>query len=296
MKTHSYIHLASLPTTNYQFNDYLLFLFFACMRLSAFLFLLLLVGCDFEPEGINLDVATWNIRYDNPSDPYRWEDRKKWVAYDLEKFPVVGLQEVLPHQLEDLNELMPDHEFVGAGRDNGINEGEICAIGYDTRRITLSGWQTHWLSETPLDTGTVGWNAALPRVFTYASILDSSQVIHVINTHFDHLGEEARIESANQIVAFCERFPVEEPVLVMGDLNAELNSKPYNILQESRLGDTYYRNTPRTTFTGFRGEHDKCIDYIFQDGFWVVKAGVSASQSDSLYISDHSLVYTTVKH
>src|SRR3546814_18126337 len=73
-------------------------------------------------------------------------------------------------------------------------------LGYRPDRFSLLGSGTFWLSPTP-DTPSKGWDAALPRIATWARLKDRSaaQNFLVVNTHFDHIGEVARVESAKMI-------------------------------------------------------------------------------------------------
>jgi len=40
----------------------------------------------------------------------------------------LGVQEAMPNQMKDLDSLLTDYSFVGAGRDNGKDQGEYSAI------------------------------------------------------------------------------------------------------------------------------------------------------------------------
>ena len=78
---------------------------------------LTLVSC--SEEKVNVRWATFNMRYDNPSDaPNHWGARKERVAQYIKdmKFDVFGTQEVLHNQFEDLKTLLPDYEGVGWAR------------------------------------------------------------------------------------------------------------------------------------------------------------------------------------
>jgi len=70
----------------------------------------------------HLRVGTFNIRYDNPEDGINsWNQRKDSIYHFLtkEQPDVIGLQEVLHHQLKNLLTAMPKYGSVGVGRDNG---------------------------------------------------------------------------------------------------------------------------------------------------------------------------------
>src|SRR3546814_16762451 len=73
-------------------------------------------------------------------------------------------------------------------------------LGYRTDRFTLLAAGTFWLSQTP-DRPGKGWDAAYPRIASWARLRDrtASQTLLVVNTHFDHVGQVARVESAKLI-------------------------------------------------------------------------------------------------
>ena len=143
-------------------------------------------------EPLPATVMTFNIRYDNPADGLdNWKHRRDAVARLIEegKADVVGLQEVLASQLDDLKERLPEYEFLGAGRDDGKRKGEfspllVCEGSY---KIGESG--TFWLSESPETPGSKGWDACgLPRVCTWArleGVADRRSLLAAC-THFDH--------------------------------------------------------------------------------------------------------------
>ena len=97
------------------------------MKKIAFLSLLILgASCSqvkqqpTKPAPIN--VMSFNIRYDNPEDSLdNWKFRKDRAAnavrfYDVD---VLGTQEVLHNQLEDLKQRLPEYGVVGVGREDG---------------------------------------------------------------------------------------------------------------------------------------------------------------------------------
>src|SRR5690606_8159556 len=85
---------------------------------------------------------------------------------------ILGVQEALWGQMQDLQQALPQYKFVGVGRDDGDKKGEFSAIFYDTTRIQLLDSKTFWLSETPEVAGSKGWDAAICRIVTYARFRD----------------------------------------------------------------------------------------------------------------------------
>ena len=101
-------------------------------------------------------VVTFNIRYDNPDDPLTWEQRRSKVASTVGYFDILGFQEALVNQVDDLAEALPNHDHYGVGRDDGRVAGEHCPIFWNRARFDLLHAETKWLSATPDVPGSVG--------------------------------------------------------------------------------------------------------------------------------------------
>lgn len=285
-------------------------LFFKTLILFAIMFCVMITtGCDdFQQEEViePIRVMSFNIRFDNPDDgPDAWPHRKDFVAsmFRFHQNDLVGTQEGLINQLEELDEMLPEFEWVGVGRDAGDERGEFCAIYYRTDRFDLIEEGTYWLSETPDEPGSQGWDAALPRIVTWARLLDkkNDRSFIVFNTHFDHRGQEARRQSSKLILEKAAELAGDDPVIVMGDLNAVEDQDPYKILAEADRGsveielfDGFYHSRydhhgPTSTWNGFREiVPDRRIDYIFTDaGFSFIQHGILADIRDGHFPSDH---------
>jgi endonuclease/exonuclease/phosphatase family metal-dependent hydrolase len=255
----------------------------------------------------SLEVMTYNIRYDNAEDGTNaWEFRKAGVASLLTFYApdVIGIQEAEYHQVRYLDDAMPHYRYVGVGRDDGRTGGEFAAIFYDSRRLRVLDSSTFWLSGTP-DVASLGWDAALKRVCTYARFQDlaTSREFWVFNTHFDHEGAVARANSATLVRDQIDSLNADDdPVLLMGDFNALPDSQPISILRAS-FDDTkqeasQVRFGPDATFGGFRVDSPltRRIDYIFTSpGDWgVLKYAVLNHSRDGSYYSDHLPVFVEV--
>lgn len=174
------------------------------MKKIAFLSLLILgASCSqvkqqpTKPAPIN--VMSFNIRYDNPEDSLdNWKFRKDRAAnavrfYDVD---VLGTQEVLHNQLEDLKQRLPEYGVVGVGREDGKEKGEYSALWYKKNRFDLLDSGYFWLSETPEVPGSKGWDGACERIASWAKLKDktSGKEFFALNTHLDHVGVVARRE------------------------------------------------------------------------------------------------------
>lgn len=247
-----------------------------------------------------LRFLTYNIRYDNPGDgDDAWPKRRDYLAAQIGFYApdLFGIQEGLHHQVEFLAQQLPQYAWVGAGRDDGRQAGEYSALFYRRDRFRLLDSGTFWLSETP-GQPSKGWDAALNRVCTYALLRDSvtGQQLWVFNTHFDHIGQEARRQSAALIIQkIREKNPENKPVVVMGDFNAEPSEAPVATMKNA-LADTQDASEtpafgPSGTFNGFKFHEPvtRRIDYIFAGGtgLRVLRHAVLSDSKDCHYPSDH---------
>ena len=248
----------------------------------------------------SITAITYNIRYDNPGDGEdAWPKRRDMLAAQLRFYQpdIFGIQEGLERQVIYLSEQLPDYQRVGAGRDDGKTAGEYSALYFRSDRFRLLESGTFWLSTTP-DTVSKGWDAALPRICTWAHLHDSisGKNIWAFNTHFDHIGKVARAESARLIAAqIAKRNIKNEPVIVMGDLNAEPEEEPIQVLKNS-FSESFAASKippfgPSGTFNGFKFHEPvvRRIDYIFTSkNHWTVEQTAVLSDSKNChYPSDH---------
>lgn len=210
-------------------------------------------------SSLPVTAISFNIRYGTADDgPDAWPLRRESVARLLVESgaDLIGLQEALEFQLEYLDRVLPNHRRVGQGREGG-SRGEYTAIYYDTRRWELVHTQDRWLSKTPEQIGSVGWDAALTRMCTQVVLRDSAsgREWSIWNTHFDHRGKRAREESARLLIHWMGR--AAGPLVLLGDLNAGEDSPPLQALREGGLRDAFRDlhpdRQPVGTFHDFRG-------------------------------------------
>lgn len=242
-------------------------------------------------------VMSYNIRFDTPSDGVNaWPNRIAKVAEVIQKYTpdIIGVQEALHHQLQDLVRVLPHYSYVGVGRDDGKENGEYSAIFYKHARFGLLSNGTFWLSETPEVPGSKSWDAALTRIASHARFFDreTGGEFLFINTHFDHIGKTARAESARLIRARLGELSQSKPVILTGDFNCTPDETAYqNLVEEQELilfdatqGKRY------GTFCGFEVDAMECvpIDYIFHTPEWtVLRYHVISDNNGKYYPSDH---------
>ena len=256
--------------------------------------------------GQEINVMTYNIRFNNPHDGENaWQLRKDGLSDQIKFYEpdILGIQEGLYHQVLYLDSNLTDWSWVGVGREDGKTKGEFSAIFYKKDRFDYLSGTTIWLSESPGKIS-VGWDAALERICTYALFRDkiTDKQIFVFNTHFDHIGEIARKKSALLILSKIEEInPNNLPVILMGDLNTEPHEPPIQVLV-SKMRDTRNIATqvsfgPDATFNGFdfQAIPQKRIDYIFTSKeIEVKKYAVLTDSKSGRYYSDHFAVFAVI--
>lgn len=259
-----------------------------------------------EDGGIN--VLSFNIRYDNPDDGENaWPNRIDMVAgvIRFHGADFAGLQEALHHQIEDLEERLPEYEWIGVGRSDGATAGEYTPIFYRADRFELLEQDTFWLSETPEDPGSKSWDAAIERIATWGLFRDrtTDRRFILLNTHFDHVGREARAESARLIVDRLASIEPGLPRIVTGDFNTTEETDAYQVLtaDESGLRDALRATEqphygPTSTWNGFSSiVPDRRIDFIFVgEDVTVRRHGILSDQLDGRFPSDHLPVLAEV--
>ena len=252
-------------------------------------------------------VITYNIRYNNAGDGINAWPNRKYQVTDLLRFheaDIIGLQEALYDQVTDISLQMPGFDQIGVGRDDGKAAGEYSPIFYNSRKYQLKDHGWFWLSETP-NVPSMGWDAACKRICTYALLedYDKRKSVWVFNTHFDHVGEEARINSAKLILQKIDSLNTKnDPVILMGDFNLTPDTKPIEQI-ETKLTDSKKITAqvpygPEGTFNGFdfNSELKERIDYIFVKGkIGVKKYGVLTDSNDHRYPSDHLPVLVEIE-
>lgn len=248
----------------------------------------------------DIKVMTYNIRLDHTVDGInQWPLRKEKVfQLILNETPdVLCIQEGLPHQVKELKKGLGLYTFVGVGRDNGKSKGEYSAIFLLKSKFKVISSHTFWLSPTPQIPGSIGWDAAITRICTYAEVLygPEKKRLFIFNTHFDHMGEAARQESSKLILEKMRSIAKDAPILFTGDLNAEPNSLALETLLASdypKFTDNHVESKeyPNCTFKGFEVNSSICkrIDYILSDTRFIPKQYKILTQNNGKYYpSDH---------
>ncbi len=263
-------------------------------------------------------VMTFNLRYglaDDGADS--WEHRKDLLLATITTFApdILGTQECLAMQRDAVADALPNYHVIAAGRDDGQDGGEMCAVFVRAARFDVIDSGHFWLSPTPDVVASKGWDAALCRMATWARLADrehEDRRLLVVNTHWDHVGVEARCQSARLVRQKAIDLAQGIPIILTGDFNTEIPATEEDaagrILREGdgdglpRLTETYATITPRGdaptgTFHAFTGTPTTGrIDAILvSPNVAVLQAAIVDTSRDGHWPSDHYPVTATLK-
>jgi endonuclease/exonuclease/phosphatase family metal-dependent hydrolase len=270
-----------------------------------------------------LRVMSFNVRYsygkpqekapENDWNDVRFPRRERVIRLIRQCTPdVLGVQEARHLQIVDLQEALPEYDFYGVGRDDGKTEGEFAGVFYRKQRFSRKDAGTFWLSSTPEQPGTSFYLApnAVPRLASWIRLLDqqTNRELLVLNTHWDHVSEAARRQSATLIRKRLAALAPDLPAIVLGDLNTPEDSPAFHELVmtgnpgERTLIDSYRTVHPQSspdeaTFHDWKGTTaGSRIDFILHtDDFRATAADIVRLSYDGLWPSDHYPVTATLE-
>lgn len=267
-----------------------------------------------KPAAGDVKVMSFNVRFGTAKDgENHWEKRKDFLADTIKAFgpDLLGTQETLGFQRDFLAKRSEGYGVLGVGRDDGKETGEMMALYWRPERFEKTDGGHFWLSKTPEMAGSKSWDTSLPRMVTWLRLRDRNggKDILFLNTHFDHIGREARVESARLIRKKIVALGKDCSLIVTGDFNAAEGSEPYRVLfgrsakEESPVLDTYRIAHPKKgeaegTTTGFKAGPSKGgrIDWIAVSRDWkVVAAGIDRTEKGGRTPSDHFPVTAVVR-
>jgi len=245
-------------------------------RVFFYVVFMLACICTLTLNAQKLTVASYNIRYENPGDVSNgngWAQRCPIICKMIQfhDFDIFGAQEVLHGQLTNLLSTLPEYAYVGVGRDDGNEKGEYAPILYKRDKFKLLQSGHFWLSEIT-DRPNKGWDAVFPRICTWGKFQDKKSGFRFwfFNLHMDHIGVEARKQSAKLVLSKINEMCASEQVILTGDFNVDQHSDSYALINTSgKLKDTYdlakVLYAPNGTFNNFDSnlKTDSRIDHIF---------------------------------
>lgn len=162
-------------------------------------------------------VLTLNIRRDRGDDGINnWEFRRDLIARILKTHSpdVAVFQEVLVHQLRDLETMLQGYKWTGIGRDDGAEAGEFSPIFYRGLNVAREG--TFWLSDTPNQPSKT-WPGTT-RICTWAEFSGAAPFT-LFNTHLEYEFESTQLKSVDLLRQRTKDYSVDYPLLLTGDFN-----------------------------------------------------------------------------
>jgi|ETNmetMinimDraft_22_1059887.scaffolds.fasta_scaffold00144_12 endonuclease/exonuclease/phosphatase family metal-dependent hydrolase len=254
-----------------------------------------------------IKVMSFNIRNGKAKDgENHWEKRDYLVAETIRLFDpdLLGAQEVYDFQGEYLQKSLPEYGFHGVGRNNGMTEGEYVPIMYKKDRFQVTDSGHFWLSETPDVPGSKSWDTSLTRMASWVQLSDlqnDGARIIFLNTHFDHRGKIARLESMRLIRKRAEEFMAKGiPFIIVGDFNTTEDRQPYAEMTSGSNGnavpifDSFRQANPErspneSTGTRWIGKREGTrIDWILHSQeFKTLQSVINYTNDAGRYPSDH---------
>jgi endonuclease/exonuclease/phosphatase family metal-dependent hydrolase len=242
---------------------------------------------------ISFNVMSFNIRYDEPADGQNnWQYRKDVVTEVVSVYDVdlLGVQEAMTHQCNEMKERLTQYTVAEARVDN--------ASFYKTNKFEVERSGCFWLSETPDIADSKSWDTVGNRctLWTVLKEKSSNKRLLFMNTHFDHVGTIARLESAKLVLERAKTLGEGLPIIIAGDFNAGPESAPMKtILHDGKFFDVRQLApiyVDSGTFHGFgyiAMSNRGIIDYIFvTDDFTVDDFQVVPDMLNNIYLSDHA--------
>jgi endonuclease/exonuclease/phosphatase family metal-dependent hydrolase len=255
---------------------------------------------------------TFNIRYGTADDgENRWSARRQHLFEIIrrEDADLLGLQEALDFQIDEILVAAPMYAVVGVGRDDGAEAGEYSAILFKKDRLHVAEAGTFWFSDTPSVPGSKSWGNNITRICTWARFVDrDGHGFWHFNLHLDHQSQPSRERSTVLLRQRIDARSVPtEPVVVTGDFNVGETNAAMLTMTGAAAGAPAFVDTFRIlhpdgrevgTATAFKFGNtrgDK-IDYVLvQPGAEVLRAEIVRDSRGSRYPSDHFPVVARVR-
>ena len=277
------------------------------MRFTMMLLSILMLSLpmtSFQKRGNeDLTLVSFNVRYGTPGDgENKWKSRrgKVFAIFQRYKEGIIGVQEALPNQINEILKAVPDLRVIARSRMADETKGEATAIFYNRALWKPESEETYWLSDTPDVAGSTTWGNTLPRITTEVVFKNrkTGKKVRIINTHLDHRSQPARIKSTELMLNRVEQVNDDIPTFMIGDFNAhpdnELVAEITKTFKDSYSGGKF----DGCTFHSWHGGSN-CprIDYIFyqEDRVKIMESGIDRFKRGRYYPSDHYPIYAKVK-
>jgi endonuclease/exonuclease/phosphatase family metal-dependent hydrolase len=266
-----------------------------------------------NPQPDPLTVMTFNIRYGTARDgDNQWSARRE-LLFDVVReanADLVGLQEALSFQIDEILAAAPSYAAIGIGRDDAVKAGEHSAILFRRDRFRVADSGTFWFSDTPSVPASRTWGNNVTRICTWARFIDrDGRAFYLFNVHLDHESQPSRERSTALLRQRIEAREFRgEPVVLTGDFNAgEGNPALATLTGTGGEAGGLFRDTFRVlhpaeksvgtanNFLPDRTAGDK-IDYVFvQPGTEVLSAAIIHTSRNNRVPSDHFPVIARIR-
>ena len=264
--------------------------------LAAAACLSMLAGCRSMPaDAAPLRVMTLNVRLPLDSDgPDRWELRRDAMARLIDDTApdLLGTQELMRAQADELAARLPQYAWFGVGRRGG-DADEHMGVFYrrDAWRLLDSGH--FWLSDTPQVPGSISWGHPYPRMASWGLFERRADGLrlYLFNTHLPYRPEDvqARLRGAALILKRIGAH-ADVPAIVLGDFNDTPDGEVHRRL--TAVLDDAWEQAPRRegaegTFHGFTGTPGRRIDWVLSRGLQARLVRTLDAPVDGRQVSDH---------
>lgn len=278
------------------------------MLINALLIALAALAANPEtPPTDALTIMTYNVRFGTADDgPDAWDLRKDFLVETVAKHAptILGTQECLDFQAAYLAEKLTGYGWIGLGRE-ADGGGEMTAVLYQKSRLLPLESGHFWLSETPEAPASKSWDSSLPRIATWVKFFDrtTQRSFYYYNTHFDHRGAEARLESAKLLQARIASLHTDVPAILTGDFNTNGgDTEPWTALTSGSLVDLWDTAKDRigaaNTWNGFERPDPaqaRRIDWILAtEGVVALSCEIDAVEKAGHFPSDHMPVIARI--
>ena len=247
-------------------------------------------------------AMTFNIRVDTFLDGLnRWCERKDMV-FDIladHTADVAGLQEALYHQVQQIQQALPQYSNYAVGRTDGKQKGESCAIFYRKDRFVLDDCGTFWFSDTPDVPGSKDWGNIWPRMCSWVHLVEkrTGASLYVYNMHLAVFSQNSRKKSMELLAKRIAAQKNASPFIVIGDFNMKLNNPAMKHLHNAGMVDAWQSaDSRRPDFATKSLSSGPKIDHIsLSDGVVATEAKVDRRKINGRHPSDHFPVIATIR-
>jgi len=255
-------------------------------------------------------VMTFNIRgFYNRDGANAWANREALnLATIRRRAPdLIGFQEANGRNLEVYHRELGAYHYVAGPAYNNAEPHQYPAIFWDSNKVRPIECDTFWVSETPhVYSGSWDTDCIRGAAWVRFQCIDSGATIVHLNTHLDHISEQARVEGTKLILGRLAALQAGgAAAIVTGDFNAPVGSPAYTLFADAGFADAHLAcgndNDPARSFTyhGFEGEAfrgsdapPRRIDWILlRDGASTraraASCEIARDAARPLYPSDH---------